>query len=212
MFADLGVLNFWTYVIGAIFIALVPGPNTLYVLKTSVTQGIRQGYLAALGVFIGDIVLIFLAWAGVATLIKTTPLLFMIVRYLGALYLLYLGVKILYDTFRRQRPGGAVARGGQHATLKRGLILSMTNPKVILFYVSFFVQFIAVNAPHPGIAFLILAAVREMVSLAYLSFLIVAGAFLTRYIKTRMKLAKLGNGLIGLLFMGFAARLVTLRS
>ncbi len=51
----------------------------------------KGGYLAACGVFIGDAVLMFLAWAGVATLIKTTPILFNIVRYLGAFYLLYLG-------------------------------------------------------------------------------------------------------------------------
>lgn len=96
MFAEYGVLNYWTYLVGAIFIVLVPGPNTLFVLKNSVSSGMKGGYLAACGVFIGDAVLMFLAWAGVATLIKTTPILFNIVRYLGAFYLLYLGSKILY--------------------------------------------------------------------------------------------------------------------
>lgn len=60
----------------------------------------KGGYLAASGVFIGDAVLMFLAYAGVATLIKTTPVLFNIVRYLGAFYLLYLGAKILYATLK----------------------------------------------------------------------------------------------------------------
>lgn len=73
MFAEYGVLNYWTYLVGAIFIVLVPGPNTLFVLKNSVSSGMKGGYLAACGVFIGDAVLMFLAWAGVATLIKTTP-------------------------------------------------------------------------------------------------------------------------------------------
>ncbi len=76
MFAEYGVLNYWTYLVGAIFIVLVPGPNTLFVLKNSVSSGMKGGYLAACGVFIGDAVLMFLAWAGVATLIKTTPILF----------------------------------------------------------------------------------------------------------------------------------------
>lgn len=100
MFAEYGVLNYWTYLVGAIFIVLVPGPNTLFVLKNSVSSGMKGGYLAACGVFIGDAVLMFLAWAGVATLIKTTPILFNIVRYLGAFYLLYLGSKILYATLK----------------------------------------------------------------------------------------------------------------
>lgn len=93
MFAEYGVLNYWTYLVGAIFIVLVPGPNTLFVLKNSVGRGVKGGYLAACGVFIGDAILMFLAYAGVATLIKTTPVLFNIVRYLGAFYLLYLGAK-----------------------------------------------------------------------------------------------------------------------
>ncbi|EJD3071400.1 LysE family transporter, partial [Salmonella enterica subsp. enterica serovar Infantis] len=88
MFAEYGVLNYWTYLVGAIFIVLVPGPNTLFVLKNSVGRGVKGGYLAACGVFIGDAILMFLAYAGVATLIKTTPVLFNIVRYLGAFYLL----------------------------------------------------------------------------------------------------------------------------
>lgn len=92
MFAEYGVLNYWTYLVGAILLCWC-GPNTLFVLKNSVSSGMKGGYLAACGVFIGDAVLMFLAWAGVATLIKTTPILFNIVRYLGAFYLLYLGSK-----------------------------------------------------------------------------------------------------------------------
>lgn len=76
MFAEFGVLNYLTYLVGAVFIILVPGPNTFFVLKTGIAHGVKKGYLAAAGVFIGDAVLMFLAFAGVATLIKTTPVLF----------------------------------------------------------------------------------------------------------------------------------------
>ncbi len=212
MFAEYGVLNYWTYLVGAIFIVLVPGPNTLFVLKNSVSSGMKGGYLAACGVFIGDAVLMFLAWAGVATLIKTTPILFNIVRYLGAFYLLYLGSKILYATLKGKNSEAKSDEPQYSAIFKRALILSLTNPKAILFYVSFFVQFIDVNAPHTGISFFILAATLELVSFCYLSFLIISGAFVTQYIRTKKKLAKVGNSLIGLMFVGFAARLATLQS
>lgn len=89
--------------------------------------------------------------------------------------------------------------------------MSLTNPKAILFYVSFFVQFIDVNAPHTGISFFILATTLELVSFCYLSFLIISGAFVTQYTYQK-KLAKVGNSLIGLMFVGFAARLATLQS
>ncbi|CAM7302609.1 leucine efflux protein LeuE [Citrobacter sedlakii] len=212
MFAEYGVLNYWTYLVGAIFIVLVPGPNTIFVLKNSVGRGIKGGYLAASGVFIGDAVLMFLAYAGVATLIKTTPVLFNIVRYLGAFYLLYLGAKILWSTLKSKGSGVSEDAVPFGAIFKRALVLSLTNPKAILFYVSFFVQFIDVNAPHAGLSFFILAATLEVVSFCYLTFLILSGAFVTQYIRTKKKLAKVGNSLIGLIFVGFAARLATLQS
>jgi len=211
MFADLGVLNFWTYVVGAIFIVLVPGPNTLFVLKTGIGHGVKKGYLAASGVFIGDAVLMFLAWAGVAALIQTTPVLFNIVRYLGAFYLLWLGGKMLWSVARHSQQGESGGMEPAKTIMKRSLVLSMTNPKAILFYVSFFVQFIDVNAQNTGVAFMILAVTLEIISFIYMSFLIFSGAFVTRYLKTKKKLAKLGNGLIGLLFVGFAARLASLQ-
>ncbi|MCU6668953.1 leucine efflux protein LeuE [Enterobacteriaceae bacterium H4N4] len=210
MFADLGVLNFWTYVVGAIFIVLVPGPNTLFVLKTGIGHGVKKGYLAASGVFIGDAVLMFLAWAGVAALIQTTPVLFNIVRYLGAFYLLWLGGKMLWSVARHKQQGENSGIEPAKTIMKRSLVLSMTNPKAILFYVSFFVQFIDVNAQNTGVAFMVLAITLEIISFIYMSFLIFSGAFVTRYLKTKKKLAKLGNGLIGLLFVGFAARLASL--
>ena len=154
----------------------------------------------------------FLAYAGVAALIKTTPVLFNIVRYLGAFYLLYLGAKILYATLKSKASDAAPEEVPFGAIFKRALILSLTNPKAILFYVSFFVQFIDVNAPHSGLSFFILAITLEVVSFFYLSFLIFSGAFVTQYIRTKKKLAKVGNSLIGLIFVGFAARLATLQS
>lgn len=76
MLESFGVLNLWTYLAGVVFIIILPGPNTLYVLKTGVSRGVRAGYTAALGVFIGDAILIFCAYIGVASLIRTTPFLF----------------------------------------------------------------------------------------------------------------------------------------
>jgi len=212
VFAEFGVISYWTYFIGAIFIILVPGPNTFFVLKTSIAGGLRNGYTAAAGVFIGDAVLMFLAYAGVATLIKTTPVLFNIVRYLGAIYLLWLGGKMLYSTFVRPAQPQNDDDAHKGDILKRSLVLSLTNPKAILFYVSFFVQFIDIHYARPGVSFFILASTLEIISFCYFSFLIVTGSYVTQWVKTKKRLTRLGNSLIGLIFVGFAARLATLQS
>lgn len=212
MFAEYGVVSYWSYFIGAIFIILVPGPNTFFVLKSSVAGGLKNGYVAASAVFIGDAILMFLAYAGVATLIKTTPVLFNIVRYLGAFYLLWLGIKLLYSTFVSKAKVSGEHEAHRGDIFKHALILSLTNPKAILFYVSFFVQFIDVNSASPGMAFFILASTLEVISFCYFSFLIISGSYVTQFVKTKKELAKLGNSLIGLVFVGFAARLATLQS
>src|SRR5699024_9283768 len=102
MLNDFGVINLWTYIIGVIFIITIPGPNTLFVLTTGSRYGIKQGYQAAFGVFLGDTVLMFCTFIGVASLLQASPILFTVIKYLGAAYLFYLGIKILYNTFSKK--------------------------------------------------------------------------------------------------------------
>ncbi|EOV8087200.1 leucine efflux protein LeuE [Providencia huaxiensis] len=210
MFENLGVLNFWTYLAGLVLIIIVPGPNSLYVLKTSTSSGTRFGYRAALGVFTGDAILIFLSFIGVASVIKASPTLFMIVRYLGAAYLLYLGGKILYSTFMHKKSNKdgietISIKTEKHFT--RALVLSLTNPKAILFYISFFIQFVDFNYSHAWVPYLVLATILELVSFLYLSLLIFSGYLIARFLREKQLLAKLGNCTVGAFFMGFAAKL-----
>lgn len=207
-----GVLNIWTYLAGMFFIIIVPGPNSLYVLKTSASQGVTAGYRAAFGVFIGDAILIFLAFIGVASVIKASPVLFTIVRFLGAFYLLYLGIKIIYANFFSQKKNSVDAMNLQEHVFRKALTLSLTNPKAILFYISFFVQFIDFNYAHTGLSYLILASMLETFSFIYLSFLIFGGVALARFFGSRKSIARAGNGIIGLFFMGFATKLAILTS
>lgn len=212
MFESLGVVNVWTYLVGLFFIIIAPGPNSLYVLRTGASRGVGPGYRAAFGVFVGDAILIFCAYLGVASLIRTTPLLFTLVRYLGAIYLLYLGVKILHANFVAKREGRESVVDPGERYFSKALTLSLTNPKAILFYVSFFVQFIDFNYVHTWLSYLVLAGMLEAMSFVYLTLLIFGGTLMARFFRQRQTAARLGNGLIGLFFMGFAARLATLSS
>lgn len=205
-----GVINLWTYMAGLFFIIIAPGPNSLYVLKTAASRGVGIGYRAAMGVFIGDVMLIFLAFIGVASIVKASPLLFMLVRFLGAFYLLYLGIKIIYATFIAKKESGEERVITQENVFKKSLTLSLTNPKAILFYISFFVQFIDYNYAHTGLSYLILATILEAFSFIYLSLLIFGGTAMARFFRERKNDARAGNGIIALFFMGFAARLATL--
>ncbi|WP_432453930.1 MULTISPECIES: leucine efflux protein LeuE [unclassified Agarivorans] len=210
MFESYGVINIWTYVAGLVFIILAPGPNSLYVLKTGASYGIACGYRAAAGVLLGDAILILLSYLGVASLVQTSPVLFTAIRYLGAAYLLYLGVTLIYSNWFAPKERLSSAKPKTEKVFRKSLSLSLTNPKALLFYVSFFIQFIDYSYHSTWISYSILASILELCSLTYLSLLIVLGCRLTQYFRNNQGLAKMGNSVLGLFFMGFAARLASL--
>ena len=97
-----GVVNLWTYVVGTALIILLPGPNSMYVLSTAARRGVRNGYAAACGVFIGDAVIMTLSAAGVASLLRAQPILFDVVKYAGAVYLCYIGYGLIRGAWKRR--------------------------------------------------------------------------------------------------------------
>lgn len=207
MFESFGVINIWTYIAGLIFIILAPGPNSLYVLKTGASYGIATGYRAASGVLLGDAILILLSYLGVASLVQTSPVLFTAIRYLGAAYLLYLGVSLIYSNWLAPKVKTSSPKIKTEKVFRKSLSLSLTNPKALLFYVSFFIQFVDYSYHSTWISYSILATILEVFSLIYLSVLIVLGRAMMQYFHQNKPLAKMGNSLLGLFFMGFAARL-----
>lgn len=210
MLESMGVINLWTYIIGVTFITLVPGPNSLFVLTSSARYGVKEGYKSAFGVFLGDATLIFLAFLGVASLVRTSPLFFSVVKYAGAAYLLYLGGSILYSTLagRRSKEEQAASVSLVRTNcFRKALLLSVTNPKMIIFYVSFFVQFVDPAYPGTAMPFFILGAILETFSMVYLSVLIFSGATLAAMLKQRYSLARLSHGCIGTLFLAFGLKL-----
>lgn len=210
MFA--GITDLWTYVLGAIFIVLLPGPNSLYVMSVASREGVAAGYRGACGVFLGDTVLMVLTAAGAASLLKAHPGLFMLVKYVGAGYLTWVGFSLLRHAFASWR-GASQADGARAAEasrpFRRALVISLMNPKAILFFISFFIQFVDPAAAQPALAFLVLGLILQMLSALYLSLLIFAGAYLAAQFRRRYRLAAAGTAGVGGVFLGFGFKLAT---
>ena len=209
MFESLGVINVWTYLVGLFFIIIAPGPNSLYVLRTGVVRGIGPGYKAALGVFVGDAILIFCAYLGIASLIRTTPLLFTLVRYLGALYLLYLGVKILHANFVARKAGQASVMDPGERYFTKALTLSLTNPKAIFFFLSVFPQFIEPGQAYWPQFLLLVLSYSALVVLIHCAYAL--GAQGARRWLASERGGRLVNRAAALTFMGFGAALALAR-
>ncbi|MCX5212062.1 leucine efflux protein LeuE [Kitasatospora sp. NBC_00240] len=214
----LGVNDLATYVLGALVIVLLPGPNSLYVLSVAARKGVRTGYRAALGVFVGDFTLISLTSLGAASLLKANPAVFLAVKFGGAAYLLWIGVGMLRaarQLWREHRGGAlsgpdeepAVVTAAEENPFRRALVISLLNPKAILFLLSFFTQFVDPSYGQPVLSFALLGGILQSFSLLYLSALIFAGTSLAAAFRRRKRLsAGLTSG-VAVLFAGFAAKL-----
>ena len=208
-----GVTDLWTYVVGAIAIILLPGPNSLFVLSVATVRGVKMGYRAAFGVFLGDSILMLFTALGAAGLLKAYPTLFMVVKYSGAGYLGYVGLSLLWAAGKNLRHSvelKATPPGNQETLsrpFRRALLISLLNPKAILFLLSFFVQFIDPAYERPAIPFLILGSIVMLCSAIYLSALILIGSRVAHGFRRRPRLSASLSGAVGCLFIGFGSKL-----
>ncbi len=211
-----GVTDIWTYVIGAFGIILLPGPNSLFVLSVATARGVKAGMQGACGVFVGDTVLLTLTALGAGTLLRTHPALFIVVKYAGAAYLSWVGLNLVWGAIQKWRSRDAAQPQAVPETpahlahpFKRALVISLLNPKAILFLLSFFVQFIDPSYDMPAIPFLILSTILMLFSALYLFGLIFAGARLAQGFSRRKRLTSSLSGAVGGLFVWFGSKLAT---
>ncbi|MFE7857549.1 leucine efflux protein LeuE [Streptomyces sp. NPDC057403] len=208
-----GVIDLPTYLAGLVLIVLLPGPNSLYVLSVAARRGVRAGYTAAAGVWCGDTVLMTLSAAGVASLLQANALLFGIVKYAGAGYLTWLAVGMMraaWGMWRTRRSPVARAEeqaGTDERPYRRALVVSLFNPKAILFFVAFFVQFVDPGYAYPALSFVVLGAFAQLASFLYLTALIFGGTRLAAAFRRRKRLSATATSAAGMLFLGFAVKL-----
>lgn len=206
-----GITDLATFILGTIFIVLLPGPNSLYVMTVASRWGIGAGYRGACGIFVGDTLLMILSATGAASLLQANPAVFMVLKYAGAAYLSWLGLGLLRAAWRTWR-GHAVPAPRQENLdpshpFKTALVISLMNPKAILFFISFFIQFVAPDYAYPALSFLILGIIVQICSALYLSALIFGGARLAQQFRRRQRWSAAATGGVGGLFIGFGVKL-----
>lgn len=200
-----GITDLTSYLLGTIFIILLPGPNSLFALSVAAKQGVRAGYAAAAGIVTGDLILMLLASVGVASLMRAHPAAFDWVRYAGAAYLGWMGIKMLLA--KPQAASNAVIEIPTRHIYKQALSISLVNVKAILFFMAFFPQFVDPAYDRVPLTFVVLGMIVQAVSLAYLTFLIFAGAGLSRRLAGKQWLSRWLARLTGVLFISFGVRL-----
>ena len=174
-----GIADYGAFVTAIVLFLAIPGPGNLALITSTSKGGIRGGLAATLGVMLGDQVLMWLAVAGVAALLAAYPAAFKVVQWGGAFYLAWLGYKML-----RAKPGDApILHIRPHQYLRQALMITLLNPKAIVFYMAFFPLFVD-PAHHQGlITFGVMAA-----TIAGLTFLYgLTATLLTHFLAERLR-------------------------
>jgi threonine/homoserine/homoserine lactone efflux protein len=158
-----GTHDLWLFVLSGLLLNITPGPDTLYIVGRSSTQGWRAGAFAALGIGAGTLVHICAAALGLSAILAASATAFTAVKLVGAAYLLYVGISLLRSAGKAQSSTGTVL--SKSASIRgiflQGFFTNVLNPKVALFFLAFLPQFVGADTSSKPLAFLFLGVVFD---------------------------------------------------
>lgn len=200
----LDIQNYASFVIAILVFQLIPGAGTIAILNATARHGIAVGMAAVLGTLLGDFAMMFAAVAGLAATMKANPLLFQALQWFGAGYLCWMGVQLLRVQIS-ETATSPDAKRSPWAYFRQAFAVSVTNPKVILFFVAFFPLFIQPQASTLTLA--VMMAHVTVLSLVYQAGLVLIGNAVAARLKSIPSARKIATRLAGLALIGFGIKL-----
>uniref|UniRef100_A9AB96 Lysine exporter protein (LYSE/YGGA) n=1 Tax=Methanococcus maripaludis (strain C6 / ATCC BAA-1332) TaxID=444158 RepID=A9AB96_METM6 len=179
------------FVIASVALTILPGPDIIFVTIQSISQGKWAGISTAFGLCTGLIVHTTAAALGISAIIYNSALAFTIVKYLGALYLLYLAITALFD--KSALIFESVVKSNKKALYKKGIFMNLLNPKVSLFFLAFLPQFVNPNYGNVSIQMIILGLVFMLQAILIFSVVAVFSSFFGEKILNSQKFGKYIN-------------------
>ncbi len=196
---------FLTFLVAALALNIAPGPDMLYVIGRSVGQGRKAGIVSSLGVFVGCWAHILAAAFGIAALLRSSSVAFNVVRYAGAAYLIYLGIRMLVqktDLTSQQLKTESLA-----SIFRQGAITNVLNPKVAIFFLAFLPQFINARRGSVVLQIIVLGLIFNVGGTLVNLAVAYAGGTLGELLRRNQAIARLQRRFTGLIFVGLGLRL-----
>ncbi len=194
-----GIINYEFYLLATMLFIMTPGMDTLFVLNSSIGESRKAGIYAALGVNAGILVHTFFAAFGLTVLLAKSAMAFMIIKYLGAAYLIFIGIKALVQKHQKIEIQGYEMNELQ--SFNRGLITNVLNPKVALFFLSFFPQFVNHNTIGSALPFLILGFTYVTLGIMWYISLVLFVSMFSQKLKNQPTFQKYMNRISGFVFV-----------
>jgi threonine/homoserine/homoserine lactone efflux protein len=199
--------NILLFIGTALALNLSPGPSILYILSRSVGQGREAGLVSVLGLATATLIHAVAMALGLSTLLLYSPFAFAIVKYLGAAYLVYLGVSALLSrgTFHAAASGGVPLSLG--VVYRQGVVTDLLNPKVALFFISFLPQFVDPSAGSPTLQILFFGLLFHVTGVPVNLMVALAGGRLATFLARRPRWARIQNWISGTVLVALGLRL-----
>lgn len=202
-----GIVNYGLFAISGIILNLTPGADTMYILGTSMAKGRKAGILSALGISTGCLFHTTLAALGLSIILAKSALAFNIVKFLGAGYLVFLGIRSILS----KSSSLTEQKEGNDSGLKiylQGVMTNVLNPKVALFFLAYIPQFINPGNSFGPLPFLLLGFTFFVTGTLWDTFLAVAASFLLTFLKKKTGSTLLMNKISGIIFVGLGLNLL----
>ena len=202
-----GIIHFETFLITGILLNLTPGNDTIFILTRSIGQGKKAGIISVLGIGTGSIIHTILAAFGLSVIVAKSLLLFNIIKYAGAAYLIYMGFKMLTDNTLLNTESKAFDNSVDYQKIYRdAIITNVLNPKVALFFISFLPQFIDSDVKNTVLPFLTLGVTFVITGTIWCFMLAVFASSIFGKLKNNKNVSTYINKICGLAFVGLGVK------
>ncbi len=193
--------RFLLFFVAALLLAVTPGPGIFYVLARSLAGGRREGILSSFGTFVGGLFHVLAAALGVSAILAASAVAFHTVKYAGAAYLVWLGIRMIRT---RNAEMAVSASQPSQGAFRQGILTEVLNPKTALFFLSFIPQFIAPERSHVFLQFVVLGALSVLLNTAADLLVVVLAAPLERKLKssTRFRRGQRTASGLGMITLG----------
>ncbi|MCC2496822.1 LysE family translocator [Bacillus cereus] len=201
-----GIINYEVFLLTGILLNLIPDADTMYIVGRSISQGRKAGVYSVFGIITGSLVHTLLVAFGLSIILTKSIVLFNTIKVIGVIYLVYLGIKMILD-----KTNVAFQASSNKLNIRKiyiqGLLTSLTNPKVSLFFIAFLPQFIDTKASGP-MPFIILGITFTVTGLLWCLFVAYFSSYVTKKLRGNQKVGMILNKITGLIFIGMGLKLL----
>jgi threonine/homoserine/homoserine lactone efflux protein len=177
----IGIINLPLFVVTSIIIIIAPGPDFIYVTTRGVSQGKRIGTLSALGISVGLLIHTILAAFGLSAIIQTSRIAYLTINYIGAGYLIFLGLKVLLT--KSKLSNMEEKNCSKKNVFIQGILTNLFNPKAIVTFMAFLPQFVDIKINHPIFQFLFLGIILSLIAILWFGIVGYFAGLISNFIK-----------------------------